>query len=1230
MASASVAPPKPPSRLPPEPHGDVVDKRIRQTRRQLKLNDFATASIALLAGVLGYLLVGAIADHWLVPGGLGFKSRLVLFLGLVGGAGWYCVGVLLPPLVYQVNPIYAAKTLEQARPSLKNSLINLLLLRREGTTGRENPLAERVIEGLRDTTADQLNLIPAEVAVDRIHLIRRGYVLVGLVALAALYLIFSPKNPMPSFGRVLWPWARIAAPSRVEISQLRPGNATVFQGRSATASAVVEGLRSGEEVLLRYSTDDGQIVDQAIPMTPGEGHNRFECQVPPTKAGLQQSLDYYVTAGDCTTFRYRLEMEVPPTIVVDSVRYTYPPYTGLPERVVNDSADVRAIEGTQIGLEATANRQIQWAGIEISGQAEGRIRMRTEGKKARGQFKLQLGQDDEGSPHWYQIRFAESETGQGRENLDPVRHRIEVFADRAPDVRWVDAPAENATVPLDGMVELNIEASDPDFALSRVAILAQRDGRPLPIPLLLDRTDTGRGYEGQFKSTYQFEPAGLGLRVGDEVQYQAVAEDNKQPQRNRAETEPRSLKIGPPERSEPQNSKAPGQSGSSEPPQTQPQPGEKSQDSSQPGEKAPAQDPATEAEQNDPNQPAEAGEQNAPSQQEPGDKGEGESGESSNQPGDNPQDNPGGQSKQPGESGSAPDNKTPQAQDDEGQKDDRANQEGQKGGNAGQEGQKGGQSGQEGSKRQQPVAPEAPGDVFEEVLKQREKEMQEGGQPPQEGGQQGEKSQPKPDEPKPGQGEPSGDPQAGDKSEGAEEHPGQSDVPPNRMEQGGKEGEEESPKPPEDMAGEGGQSGTASASESPNQSPETESNTSGGGKPAGKPGKGDASEEAETVDGGKAKPEDLENGKVESVERQPHDPATGSQPEQSAKPQPGSPDPGDPTGSKPAQEPANAEPSPMPKEANQPNAKKPTGSQPADPQMKSEAQSPSFSKKQSEQDQRDPIDGDESGNGGKGGGQDSDQQGLGNPGSSTPDHEGGQPGGEQGEGETGPEAGDKVPTDQSTGNQARQPGGKGQAEGESQGDSDNTGQKPQQDSQMPPSQQPPAEQPSEQAGGSLGSDPNQRGSTEPRSQAAGGSGVGTATGEGTSEALGAEAANKEYAEKATNLALEYIEDQLKNSEPNQELLDRLQWTRQDLEQFLRHWQKMKADAKDTGPAGQEARRELDDALKSLGLRPARSSVQGGRVKDDTFLKSESIRSTPPPAWRELTQEYTKSISSGER
>ena len=1206
MASPTLQPPEAPPKASPEPSLEVIDKRIRQTRHQLKRNDFATGILALIAGLLGYLLVATLADHWLFPGGLGFWGRFMLFLGLIGGAGWYCARVLFPPLVYQVNPIYAAKTLEQARPTLKNGLINLLLLRREERREHANPLSESVIKGLQATTASELDLIPAEVAIDRIHLIRRGYVLVAVVALAAIYLVFSPKSLVPSFGRVLWPWARIAAPSRVQIEQIQPGDATVFQGRTVTVSAFVEGLRAGEEILLHYSTEDGQLVDQTVPMTPSNRPGQYECQLPPTKAGLQQSLRYHLAAGDCITFDYSLEMEVPPTIVVDSIKYTYPKYTGLGERLATDAADIRAIEGTRITVQATANREIQWAGIELDGQTDRRLRMRPDGHQASGQFTLKLGPNGESLQRWYQIRFAESETGEDRENMDPVRHRIDVFSDLPPQVRLVDPPPENATIPLDSIAEMKIVASDPDFALARVAFLAQRDGRPLPISLLLDRTDTRKAFEGEYQTTYRFEPAKLGLRVGDEIQYLAVAEDNRQPQRNRSATDPRWLKIGPPERSEPGQSDSP--SGTDSQGEQQQRPGEGSQNPDDKGDSGESEQPAMDSQKDDQSKTGEeGGKGSASDQKQPGDQGEDESDE---------------QSDQPGEEGSA-ENSENQDTGKEGQNDGAGKQEGENGS----------------TKREEPVNGDTnPGDVFEEALKQREKEQQEGSaNQPGGGGQQSdngkqpneESQQPKPGEDsKPGQGDPAGDPQAGTPSDDAKEHDGDSGVEPNRTEQGSGDKGEEGTELPQDMPGQGGQPDGASPNQNPNQSPKTESDASGG-KPTGKPGQGKSSDDAETKEGGKAQPEDLENAEVESVERKPGDPSDGKEAEHSQKPQPGSPQSDEPAAGKSGERPEDAKPSPMPQEANQPNAKKPTGSKPADNQEQTEAKSPSTSKRQTDQDQREPADGDKSGDGGEGGGQDSDRQGLGNPGSSTPDKQGGKPGGEKGEDETGPGAGEDVPTEQSTGNQAKQEGGKGQGEGDPQGESpaQNSQQDPQ---QMPAGQQQTPQQPNDASGGAPGTTQNQPGKAPPQGkQPSGGTGPNGTSGDSSPQELGEDAANKEYAEKATDLALEYLQDELNKAEPNQELLDNLGWTRDDLKDFVRRWQKMKADAKEAGPNGNSARQELDDALKSLGLRPSGTAIKGGRIETDSGEKTESFRSMPPVNLRELFQEYNKSIGGGQ-
>ena len=97
---------------------------------------------------------------------------------------------MLPPLIHRINPIFAAQTIEQSRPTLKNSLINFLLLR-----GHRREVAPVVYRALENRAAADLATVPAETAVDRARIVRLGYVLAALVVLAALYVAPVAEEP---------------------------------------------------------------------------------------------------------------------------------------------------------------------------------------------------------------------------------------------------------------------------------------------------------------------------------------------------------------------------------------------------------------------------------------------------------------------------------------------------------------------------------------------------------------------------------------------------------------------------------------------------------------------------------------------------------------------------------------------------------------------------------------------------------------------------------------------------------------------------------------------------------------------------------------------------------------------------------------------------------------------------------------------------------------------------
>ena len=352
MASGIASTESGPSPKGPKPKGPAgklvdydrfIDGQLRRTRGQVKVVEIAHGLSNLAVGTLVFFLLAVALDHWVFRGGLGYFGRFVLFAALVIGAAYYFALTVLPALVRRVNPVYAAQTIERAKPSLKNSLINFLLFRRQ-----REAVPQLIYNALEEQAAAGLVQVPIDTAVDRTQVIHRGYALVALAAVFAIYFVISPKNPLVTIERLMLPWADIAAPARVSISDIQPGSAYAFRGVPLKVSAEIVGLPSGEQAKLLYTTADRQSVDRAIPMTvPPDGY-RYTATLPEGDGGVQQDLQYHIVAGDAVSNTYRITAVAMPTIVVDSVDYHYPDYTGMEPISIKHRGDLKALEGTQV------------------------------------------------------------------------------------------------------------------------------------------------------------------------------------------------------------------------------------------------------------------------------------------------------------------------------------------------------------------------------------------------------------------------------------------------------------------------------------------------------------------------------------------------------------------------------------------------------------------------------------------------------------------------------------------------------------------------------------------------------------------------------------------------------------------------------------------------------------------------------------------------------------------
>jgi hypothetical protein len=1290
-----------------------IESQIRRTRRQVKLLDVACSLIALSAASLVYLVAVAVVDQWAVAGGLSTVGRSLAFAALLAGIAAFVSLRLVPLVMRRVNPVFAAQAIESNRPNLKNSLINFLLLRSSTAS-----LSERVSVGMEVQAARALAAAPVEVDVDRSGVIRLLVLMVVIALGTAIYAVASPKSLFTSLRRIVEPWANVAAPTRVRILDVRPGEATASHEQRLPVSADIAGLTLGESVSLVYSTLDGQVVRRSTPMNLPEASYRYVAELPSEERGLQQDLEYWIEAGDAASPHYQVVVEPAPAIVIERVEYSYPRYTGHPPRVVGRSGDLQALDGTRVTLLAKANQPINKAEVDFDCDGHNDLAMKVEGQRATAEFPLTWNAAARQPEHTsYQLRFRSQAR---RENPEPIRYAIEVTPDLPPEITLAEPqfePRQERTVSPRRALHIVVRAVDHDFGLASVTLHAQHDGLPLfDIPLL----DKPR--HGPFVGEHLLDLADWKLKPGDRIEMWASADDNRMPQANHAETPHYWLRLAANDkRADAKTSSGHEPRGSQEDDILQSADGSRSSEEQQARDddhveikerqsadhlRSTAEQKSNERSENAASGQARTGEQqptaDRPQRLDPerdagkalakiqqffqeekqkprGDK----QGPAPEDPGEA---TPSPQSAQPEPQEhkakpSATDKMSeggPQAQNAEqstaGKKEDgiqetyrqsAGNQGGDNSAGAAQQDKVGGRSsGGTQKDLQKPDTPKQSGGAGQQPQAKFQRGMKR-----HEGGQSGETEKPRQsgvddrpgnkvephrgDDPMPDDlAQPSTSDASGERHQGENSH-----------RRGGLSGAESSRHQPQKQMPDGvsGKGEERPKNEAASDRPQEMKAKLGDDMPknadglkAPKPGQG------EDVYGS-GDPNEKEN----ATSKENFDDYKGGDPHTNDKGDAGAGEQG--TNHQGSPPPGTAEPGEELKHVSQVRDKKQISPDGKKPDHEDEPDSPAKQGHVKQSDSKSNQKGDRQGGGKSGGGQRAENQGTGAAGQNTASSQGGGQSDQQGGGPTGTKGGDRTKSNQPTGGKPSGEQGSGshrQAGKTRIGGADNAPSPPAADptghandapqqlrqdnpaqpqtpdakqKRRPRSTEPPMGQaaPSQPPETPPAPSNQQTASAQSGRQAGGGnrnpSGGGvpgpdtpSPRGIGDTSEPGGDEANLAYARQVTDLVVDRLKDELAKGSVNPELLDRLSWTQDDVDRFVAQWERLKRLADESGPRGEAARQELDDALRGLALRPRGSSLLGGnKQRDDQRQLRQGRRTSPPPEYAEQWFEFNK-------
>ncbi|QDU09161.1 hypothetical protein [Gimesia aquarii] len=506
---------------------EYVDYQISKTSSNIKANDLLTTAVGISTILLGYLLVFVVFDHWFVKGGFGYIPRLLMLAGVVLACLGWAVWKLVLPYFKKVTQLYSAHSLEQTSDKMEGSLLNLIDLKKS-----ERPVNPAIINSLEKKAALTLSKTDTDQAIDRRPLMRLSYALLGVVTLLCFYALFSPKEIWPSLSAAMSFSTQREFATQTQINSVTPGNTEVLSGSQLEVIVDLRG-EVPEKVTLFYTSNDQGSVDEPVTLrSMDDTLKRYQGVIVGVNGrGIRQELTYHIEAGDAVSEDFQVKVIQPPSATVHSVRYEYPKYMEL-SSVEQPGGAIDAWEGTKVTVDATTNMPISSFEVLFSDEEnskslleEFKIEKTIKDNTITASWKLKLRAD--GSfPNFYQIK-CRNEAGQT--TLSPTVYPLVIRPDLPPEISLL-SPKRDLKMPANGTIPISVIAEDPDFKIRYLNLRVDKEQIRV-----LDKTL----FEGAQKSvdlTHDFELKPLRLTPGETVFLWVEARDNKQPSGNRKNT----------------------------------------------------------------------------------------------------------------------------------------------------------------------------------------------------------------------------------------------------------------------------------------------------------------------------------------------------------------------------------------------------------------------------------------------------------------------------------------------------------------------------------------------------------------------------------------------------------------------------------------------------------------------------------------------------------------------
>lgn len=508
-----------------------LQERLAELRAKVRQLLWLYGLSWLVAVLLGALLVVGCIDWFLHLDDAGV--RLILGLGILGGAGYVAYKRLISPLKVPLSDIDLALRIECRFPKFRDSLVSTIQFLQDGQDPRLGApaLQQRVI----DKTLQQTRLMDFEDVVQTQPVQRIAWTALLVCVTTALVVGFNQAEAATALKRLMFPFATHPWPRQTQLQFVKQGSTDLEAltadpsnplriARGDTLELTVINLnhqrRLPSVVQLEFKAPDGVITREIMQRTTLPGTQKQSRDAAFASLVIKTPFQFRAVGGDDQTMDW-FPLEVVPPPVAESLqvnlippKYTRRPVVKLPAGV----GHVEGLVGTKVQIFAKSNKPLSSALLKIRDKDQQAMTLGKDGVKLTTVFQIQ----EAGIySYWLDLRDR-----QNFGNSDAPRYEIRAIQDATPDI-YIDRPATDIHVTPTAEIPLRFVAKD-DLGLQQIRMRYQilEPGKseltkPVEIPLV---TLEQRPLQHSQEHLWQLEP--LKLVPGMQIQLHGEATDD--------------------------------------------------------------------------------------------------------------------------------------------------------------------------------------------------------------------------------------------------------------------------------------------------------------------------------------------------------------------------------------------------------------------------------------------------------------------------------------------------------------------------------------------------------------------------------------------------------------------------------------------------------------------------------------------------------------------------------